>query len=57
MMLLEVRLGDRGTWQVRSGDESNRRAFLDLLGRVMRRKDDGAEPPAEKPEEPRLILP
>ena len=21
MMLLEVRLGDRGTWQVRSGDE------------------------------------
>ena len=43
--------------QVRSGDESNRRAFLDLLGRVMRRKDDGAEPPAEKPEEPRLILP
>jgi hypothetical protein len=43
--------------QVRSGDESNRRAFLDLLGRVMRRKDDGAEPPAEKPDAPRLILP
>jgi hypothetical protein len=43
--------------QVRSGDESNRRAFLDLLGRVMRRKDDDAEPPAEKPDAPRLILP
>jgi hypothetical protein len=43
--------------QVRSGDESNRRAFLDLLGRVMRRKDDGAEPPAEKQDAPRLILP
>ncbi len=43
--------------QVRSREESNRRAFLDLLGRVLRRKDDGAEPPAEKPEAPRLILP
>ena len=43
--------------QVRSRDESNRRAFLDLLGRVLRRKDDGAEPTAEKPEGPRLVLP
>jgi len=43
--------------EVRSRDESNRRAFLDLLGRVLRRKDDGAEPPAEKPEGPRLVLP
>jgi hypothetical protein len=43
--------------QLRSGHESNRRAFLDLLGRVLRKKDDGAEPPAEKPDAPRLILP
>jgi len=43
--------------QVRSGDESNRRAYLDLLGRVLRRKDDATEPPEEKSEAPRLILP
>ena len=43
--------------QVRSRDASNRRALLDLLGRVLRRKDDGAEPTAEKPEGPRLVLP
>lgn len=44
--------------QVRSADESNRRAFLDLLGRVLRRKDESStEAPEEKPEAPRLILP
>jgi len=43
--------------QVRSGDESNRRAYLDLLGRVLRRKDDATEAPEEKTEAPRLILP
>jgi len=43
--------------QVRSGDESNRRAYLDLLGRVLRRKDDATEAPEEKAEAPRLILP
>ena len=42
--------------QVRTDDESNRRALLDLLGRVLRRKDD-AEPPTETPDAPRLILP
>jgi hypothetical protein len=43
--------------QVRSADETNRRAYLDLLGRVLRRKDDAAEAPPETPEAPRLILP
>src|SRR5437762_965230 len=42
--------------EVRTDDESNRRALLDLLGRVLRRKDD-AEPPTETPDAPRLILP
>jgi hypothetical protein len=43
--------------QVRSHYGSDRRAFLDLLGRVLRRKDDG-EPAAEaKTDVPRLILP
>jgi hypothetical protein len=44
--------------QVRSADESNRRAFLDLLGRVLTRKDESStEAPEEKLEAPRLILP
>jgi hypothetical protein len=43
--------------QIRTGNESNRRAFLDLLGRVLRKKDDGAEAPAENADAPRLILP
>ena len=43
--------------QVRSGDEPNRRAFLDLLGRVLRRKDDGEQPATENADAPRLILP
>ena len=43
--------------QVRSGDEANRRAFLDLLGRILRKKDDVTESPTEKSDAPRLILP
>ena len=42
---------------VRSADESNRRAFLDLLGRVIRRPDDAADVATPQPDAPRLIVP
>jgi len=42
---------------VRADDESNRRAFLDLLGRVLRKSDDAADGEAPAPEPSRLIVP
>jgi hypothetical protein len=42
--------------QVRAADPENRRAFLDLLGRVIR-KDVPADGDAEEREESRLIVP
>ena len=45
---------------VRASDAGNRRAFLDLLGRVIRRGDDDPSAPGTEesgPREPRLILP
>jgi len=42
---------------VRSADESNRRAFLDLLGRVIRRPDDAADVATPQPDAPQLIVP
>ncbi len=41
--------------EVREVDQGNRRAFLDLLGRVMRESDDGESPHVEPPS--RLIVP
>jgi hypothetical protein len=38
-------------------ETGNRRAFLDLLGRVIRNADAGPEPPDAAPEPTRLILP
>ena len=42
---------------VRADDESNRRAFLDLLARVLRKTDDAADGEAPAPEPSRLIVP
>jgi hypothetical protein len=45
---------------VRAGDSGNRRAFLDLVGRVIRRGDEDPAASGTKesgPPEPRLILP
>lgn len=42
---------------VRSDDESNRRALLDLLGRVLRKTEEGDEGPVAQPDAPRLIVP
>ena len=42
---------------VRVNETGNRRAFLDLLGRVIRNTDAGSEPPDAAPEPTRLILP
>ena len=38
-------------------DESNRRAYLDLLGRLLRNVEDAAESEAAQPDPPRLIVP
>jgi len=43
--------------EVRSRDESNRRAYLDLLGRLLRNVEDAAESEAAQPDPPRLIVP
>ncbi len=43
---------------IRSADPANRRAFQDLLGRVLRKQDDSpAASAAAEPEAPRLIVP
>src|SRR5438309_10953945 len=42
----------------RAGDEANRRAFLDLIGRVLRKADGERDPPiAAAADGPRLIVP
>lgn len=38
-------------------DESNRRAFLDLLGRTLRKTDDAVDAPPPDRDAPRLIVP
>jgi hypothetical protein len=44
--------------EARAGEEGNRRAFLDLLGRVIRKTDaDQGEPAGPGMEPPRLIVP
>ena len=52
VVLRRIEKASRG---VREVDQGNRRAFLDLLGRVMRKSDEG-EPPHAEPV-PRLIVP
>lgn len=42
---------------VRSADPGNTHAFLDLVGRIIRRRDEPGEPDAPPPDAPRLILP
>jgi hypothetical protein len=43
--------------QVGSADASNRRAFLELLGRVLTKREAGESPTVSEPEAPRLIVP
>jgi hypothetical protein len=43
--------------EVRVSDAGNRRAFLDLIGRVVRKTDGGTEPTHAALEPPRLIVP
>jgi hypothetical protein len=43
--------------EVRTGDPENRRAFLDLVGRLVRKGDDEASKPTTGAEQPRLIVP
>ena len=52
VVLRRIEEASRG---VREVDQGNRRAFLDLLGRVMRKSDEG-EPPHAEPVS-RLIVP
>ena len=52
-----LRRVESATREVRSVDSENRRAFIDLIGRVIGARDDQAEK-AEKTEEgPRIIIP
>ncbi len=43
--------------EVRVSDAGNRRAFLDLVGRVIRKSDSGSESAHAAPEPTRLIVP
>jgi hypothetical protein len=43
--------------EVRASETGNRRAFLDLLGRVIKNPDAGSEPADASPEPTRLIVP
>jgi hypothetical protein len=43
--------------EVRSADSENRRAFLDLVGRLVRKGDDEASKPTTDAEQSRLIVP
>jgi hypothetical protein len=43
--------------EVRGSDPENRRAFLDLLGRVVRKSEDERATAPNDPEPPRLIVP
>lgn len=43
--------------EVRVSDAGNRRAFLDLIGRVVRKTDGGTDPTRAAPEPTRLIVP
>jgi hypothetical protein len=49
------RIGE-GVRDAQTNETANRRAFLDLLGRVVKKEAPGSETPAE-PEPPRLIVP
>jgi hypothetical protein len=43
--------------EIRAVDQTNRRAFLDLLARVIRNPKDGEVETAPTPPEPRIIVP
>jgi hypothetical protein len=43
--------------EIRVSETGNRRAFLDLIGRVIRKSASGTETPQTEPEAPRLIVP
>ena len=49
--------GRRSVREARAEQEPNRRAFLDLLARVLRKTDESAEAPAPEADAPRLIVP
>ncbi len=54
-----LRRMEEASRDARAGNPSDRRAFLDLLGRVIRKSDveAGAEQGGQTPDQPRLIVP